>query len=193
MATFKAEASAEALARWRAEVAEAAAWAAAAWATAAEEEKESISEDTLGEVRNCLEYDTGKSFPISHIDPDGAVRLAEWANLTAKRTGDYDLKVIAFVAAAMLPGVKSGWGEDGCYFIEGPMGLPASAHDPWGELYECLDRSCPNIQNNTWPFEWDGKARQYYAYEIAEKMPAIRRRYLGVASSRLHRGRTIRG
>ena len=132
----------------------------------------------LSEVRYEMEGLWGEKFPLSHTDPDGAVRLAELANLTAKFTGDYEPKVIAFTAAAMLNGVKSGWGDDGCFFIEGPSGLPASAHDPYYQLWEMIREHCPHINDQDWEQPWDGKNRQEWAFEIARVMPNIRKRYI---------------
>ncbi len=135
-------------------------------------------EEVLCEVRAELEDFWGKPFPLSPVDPDGAVRLAEWANWTAKQTGDYTCKVLAFAAAAALPGVGSGWGTDeygdDVFYIQGPIGPSASAHDPYGELYMALREIAPRQADNTWSEPWDGVVRQPWAYEVALELPAMR-------------------
>lgn len=93
--------------------------------------------------------------------PDGAVLIAEAANAAAKITDDYAPKVAAFVAAAQIPGVESGWGDDGCWYLQGPLQGPVCAHDPWSEIARHLPE---NLARRVWPHPWDGKIRQPYAF-----------------------------
>lgn len=135
------------------------------------------AEDLLAEVRVALENEWGVKFPLSHVDPDGAVRLAEWANWSAKRTGRWDLKARAFVGAAMLPGVEAGWSDD-VFYIQGPVGPQASAHDPFDEIWDLLEELAPELNHAVFPHGWDGVHRQPWAFHIAEMLPAVRECYL---------------
>lgn len=133
-------------------------------------------EELLLSAKKEIEEFTGEPFPLSHIDPDGAVALARAANYMAKTTDNYTAKVKAFAGAAMLKGVESGWGDDGCFYISGPLGQEASAHDPYGDLYNLLSELDQTIANQQWPKPWSGKIRQPYAFEIAKGIPKRRER-----------------
>lgn len=136
-------------------------------------------EDLLAEVRIRVEAAVGDEFPVSHLDPDGAVCLARVANYLAKQTGDWETKAMAFAAASCLPGVVSGW-RTGVFFVEGPLGLPASAHDPYGELIWWLDQVNPGANHSSWPEEWDGYYRQPFCWEIASGLILRRKRAMSL-------------
>jgi hypothetical protein len=114
-------------------------------------------EETLRLVQLQIEAATGVELPVSPWCPDGAVLIAEAANAAAKITDDYAPKVAAFVAAAQIRGVRCGWGEDGCWYLAGPLQGPVCAHDPYGEIASHLPAHLARAQ---WPDPWDGVIRR---------------------------------
>lgn len=66
----------------------------------------------------------------------GAVFVAEAANNAAKVLDDryYAIKPELWALVAQFPGVASGWGEDGCFFLSAPGAGTVCAHDPGGPV-----------------------------------------------------------
>lgn len=116
-------------------------------------------ESVLSEVRAVIAADFLSVLMVSPWDPDGAVLIAEAANAWAKYTGDYNPKVAAFAAAAQLPAVESGWGDDGCFYLSSEGVGEVCAHDPFGELARELDRW--GYRHRAWAKRWSGIRRQH--------------------------------
>lgn len=142
-------------------------------------------EGLLVDIRDALVADGrefGIEFPtVNPWDPPQAVLLAEAANLMAKYTDRYDRKVLAFAAAARLPGVRYGWRwDDGCFYLAAEGAGEVTAHDPYDELWAELghqlrqDRRDHRAVNRRWGKPWSGIARQHLALE-ALRRPAVRR------------------
>jgi hypothetical protein len=89
---------------------------------------------------------------------DLAVLLAEVANFLAK-VWDYryyELKPQLIDYAASLPSIRSGWGEDGAFYLFSPKMGVVSFHDPNGEIQS----------KGHWPYPWSGISRQRFCLEI---------------------------
>jgi len=116
------------------------------------------------DVRHAL-VDAGypEVLGVSPIDPGGAVLLA----------------------AAFIPGVESGWGDDGCYYLAAPGAGEVGAHDPYDELHEALVRrgyystrlrGRGAMARGTWRWTrgWSGIHRQHLVFAALQR-PAVRR------------------
>lgn len=161
-------------------------------------------EEVLVDVRFGL-YELGytQALNVSPVDPAGALLIAELANHVAKSTNDYKPKVKAFAAAAMLPGVESGWSLDednaAVFVLSAPGVGEVRAHDPYGELRCALN--VWGYRPRAWSGAWSGEHAQPYILDVLE-IPDLRRLreytttamgrggLLGRAVRRLRRGRT---
>lgn len=112
---------------------------------------------------------------VNPESPDGAVALTEAINWAAKTISYhfYDLKPKLIVAAAQIPGVHFGYGDDSTYSLGSPTIGTASFHDPGDEvgyiLSEHLNKDIPQ-----WEYEWSGVSRQESAFEILEDLSSGR-------------------
>lgn len=89
----------------------------------------------------------------------GAVLVAEAVNAEAKLNEEfYRLKPPTWAAAAQVPGVESGWGEDGCFYLFSWGAGTACAHDPYGELWRL-------VPAGVWEHPWHGIYRQGFALD----------------------------
>lgn len=145
----------------------------------------------LAAARRAVEAALGEELPLSHADPDGAVCVAQLVNWAAKEIADgfYDLKPAVFAAAAAvveecgLEGDEGGYGwspYDGCFMIAGPT-REAWAHDPFGQLWDELHERAKDWgvdPEREAPWEWDGRALQPFAPELAFGLPKARARAL---------------
>ena len=134
-------------------------------------------EEALVDVRQeMLDWGYPQAANVSPVDPAGALLVAELANYAAKHRNDYGPKVRAFAAAAMLPGVESGWSKDeddnDVFVLYAPGVGEVRAHDPFGELRRAL--KCWRYKPRTWPHEWTGELAQPFILDVLEE-PALRR------------------
>lgn len=124
-----------------------------------------------------VETETGEKLRVDPHDPDIATALCRCANWRAKFTGDYEKKVSVFLAAAELRGISCGWElEEGVFYISGPLGPAASAHDPYDQLWEQLNEE---INNMRWDGNWDGLVKQPLAWFLLQATANIKKRVPG--------------
>lgn len=107
------------------------------------------------------------------MSPALGVLIAEAVNLAAKELeyGFYQLKPLVCDEVAAWPGVQSGWGEDGAFYLAADGAGTCSFHDPNGEI----------TAGGKWPHPWSGVRRQAMAFECLADAPV--RRQLAVITS----------
>lgn len=87
-----------------------------------------------------------------------AVLVAEAVNAAAKAIDleYYELKPAVVDWVASLPGVQSGWGEDGAFYLCAPEVGAVIFHDPNEEIES----------RGEWPHPWSGIVRQGYVFDV---------------------------
>ncbi len=94
----------------------------------------------------------------SPINSIGALLTAEAVNWAAK-TIDwwyYSLKPYVVEAAAHLPNIESGWGQDSCFYLYTEGAGTAAFHDPYNQI---------NV-GGCWLFPWSRVSRQELAFDL---------------------------
>lgn len=100
----------------------------------------------------------GVEVPTGWWDRGNPIVVAEAVNWAAKTItpGFYDLKGGVVDQVSRMPGVVSGWGEDGTFTLfHGDVGA-ASFHDPHEEI----------SSGGEWPHPWSGVRRQDLAFQL---------------------------
>jgi hypothetical protein len=102
-----------------------------------------------------------KDFIPMLLDVDhgtAACLLAEAVNLAAKvlREEYYEIKPRLIDYAAAQPGVTSGWGDDGCFYLHTDTLGTVCFHDPFDQIES----------GGIWHHGWSGVHRQHLAFDL---------------------------
>lgn len=127
-------------------------------------------EEILADARIRLEQD-GIEIRRSHLDPAGAVLLAEAVNWAAKAVDEeyYLLKPEVVWAAAAI-GADSCW-VDGVYHLWAPgLTAPRGFHDPYGQFdWDESELPEPVAEFDWGSYEWDGISRQHLSWSLLSR------------------------